>query len=67
MDVLKRIKSGEKVMVTVASGRMKYNQYSLTDGTEVDQTQFEGIREFLKADDAALLPDTEPQSYVWAG
>lgn len=67
MDVLNRIKSGEKVMVTLPSGRGKHNQYTLTDGTEVGHEQFEKLRDFLTPDDTGLLPDAEPQSYAWAG
>ncbi|WP_299945310.1 hypothetical protein [uncultured Ruegeria sp.] len=67
MNVLKRIKRGEKVMVTLPSGRGKHNQYTLTDGTEVGHDQFAAIRAFLTPEDTGLLSDAEPQSYVWAG
>tara|TARA_R110000744_G_scaffold17882_4_gene48214 strand:- start:692 stop:913 length:222 start_codon:yes stop_codon:yes gene_type:complete len=67
MDVLKRIKSGEKVMVTLPSRANCGKAYSLQDGTDVSREQFCKIEDFLKPSDLGLIPDAEPQSYVWAG
>ncbi|MDP5216714.1 hypothetical protein Q5Y75_05745 [Ruegeria sp. 2205SS24-7] len=67
MHILERIKRGERVMVTLPTGRMKYKQYDLTDGTEINPDQFEKLRPFLTPVDAGLFSDAEPQSYVWGG
>lgn len=67
MGVLERIKGGERVMVSMPGPGGKHKKYSLTDGTEVSDSQFFKIKAFLAADDAGLLDDAEPQSYRWAG
>lgn len=67
MHVLSRIKNGEKVMVSLPGATGKRKKFFLTDGTEVSEAQFYTIREFLVPADAGLLPDAEPQSFVWGG
>lgn len=67
MDVLHRIKSGERVMVSLPSERGRHKKYTLTDGTEVSGDQFAAILPFLSPADAGLFAGAEPQSYVWAG
>ena len=66
LDVLTRIKRGERVMVTLPSRDGCAKTYSLTDGTEVPRDQFDKIREFLAPLDPGLI-ESEPQSYCWAG
>ncbi|NOD65793.1 hypothetical protein [Ruegeria sp. HKCCD6109] len=66
MDVLERIKHGEKIMVTL-SQRASKPLYNLTDGTEVSEAQFLTIKPFIAAGDKSLLEGAEPLSYVWAG
>ncbi|MCA0846097.1 hypothetical protein [Salipiger thiooxidans] len=67
MDVLSRIKSGERVMVHLASRDGHKKKYTLTDGTDVPDAQFCRIREFLQPADAGLFDGAEPQSYQWGG
>lgn len=67
MDVLSRIKSGDRVMVHLSGREGCKKRYSLTDGTEVSDAQFCRIREFLKPHDAGLFEGAEPQSYQWGG
>lgn len=67
MDVLRRIKSGEKVIVTLPSSRGTKKQYALTDGTDVSVEHFPAIREFMSPVDAGLFEGCEPQSWQWGG
>lgn len=67
MDVLKAIKAGARVMVTLPTRDGTEKKYSLTDGTEVSGKQFRSISSFLMPADAGLIPDAEPQSYRWGG
>lgn len=67
MDVMKAVKSGAKVMVTLPTRDGCEKKYSLTDGTEVSRKQFDNMRDFLRPSDAGLIPGAEPQSYEWAG
>ncbi|MBB95614.1 MAG: hypothetical protein CML68_13615 [Rhodobacteraceae bacterium] len=67
MDVLSRIRAGERVMVHLGAGQEVKKKYSLTDGTKVSEDQFRRIREFLKPHDPGLFSDAEPQSYQWGG
>jgi len=67
MDVLKRVRAGERVMVSLTKREGAGCKYHLTDGTEVSPDQFSTIREFLAPCDAGLFDGAEPQSYVWAG
>jgi hypothetical protein len=67
MDVLSRVKNGERIMVNLPSRQGDKKTYNLTDGTSVSAKQFSRISEFLTASDAGLIPDAEPQSYAWAG
>lgn len=65
MTVLERIKSGERVMVTL-SQRAQKPLYNLTDGTEVPSDQFEKIKPFITAADAGLFEGGTAQCYEWA-
>lgn len=65
MDVLTRIKNGDRVMVSLTKREGSGVKYHLTDGSEVSGDQFRSIRHFLRPCDAGLLEDSEPQSYVW--
>jgi len=67
MDVLKRIKGGERVMVSLTKRDGAGKKYHLTDGTEVSSDQFEKLSDFLTPSDAGLFDDSEPQSYIWGG
>ncbi len=67
MDVLKRIKGGEKVVVSLPGPNGTKKKYSLTDGTDVSEDQFISVREFLVPSDPGLLPDADPQSFTWGG
>lgn len=66
MDVLKRIKAGDAVMVTMPTGQQTKTTYSLKDGTSVSDSQFHTIKEFLRPCDPPLIEGMEPTSYVWA-
>lgn len=66
MDILREIKRGARIMVTMPSRANGKKKYSLTTGEEVSDEQFASVKEFLTADDAGLI-DAEPQSYKWAG
>ena len=66
MDVLLRIKKGERVMVTLGSQEGHKKSYSLSDGTPVSREQFCKIKPFLSVADVGLIA-SEPQSYQWAG
>ena len=67
MDVLKRIKSGDAVMVTLPTSTQTKKAYSLKDGTAVSESQFATIREFLVPESPALFEGAEPTAYVWGG
>lgn len=67
MDVLERIKGGDRVMVSLTKRAGAGRAYHLTDGTKVEVEQFEQIREFLVPADSGLFDGSEPQSYVWGG
>lgn len=66
MDILRRIKRGEKIMITLPSRAGCERKYNLTDGTEVSRTQFAAIEEYLAPSDRGLIEGVEPQSYEWA-
>lgn len=65
MNVLSRIKNGERVIVTLTKRDGEGRKYNLSDGTDVSAKQFAQIQEFLMPLDVGLLPDAEPQSYQW--
>lgn len=67
MDVLKRIRDGEKIMVSLTKRGGCGKKYNLTDGTEVSPDQFASVTEFLRPCDVGLFDESEPQSYEWAG
>jgi hypothetical protein len=66
MDVLKEVKSGARIMVTMPSRENGRKKYSLTTGEEVSDSQFLQVKDFLVPDDAGLFGG-EPQSYKWSG
>ena len=67
MDVLKRIKSGARIMVHQPGEHGSKMHYSLDDGTAVSGEQLANIKDFLAPLDPPLIPGEEPQSYSWAG
>lgn len=67
MDVLLRIKSGARILVTMPEHAHHKVKYTLDDGTEVNDSQFFKVKPFLRPLDPGLLPDSEPLSYEWSG
>lgn len=67
MEILGKLKSGERIMVSLSTRAECGKKYSLTDGTAIKPEQFAAISEFLKPSDPGLMEDSEPQSWEWAG